>query len=48
MTYITPRALSVNEGGSYFNFHISWAGRVHRGFYVYLFGWRVYKFWNAK
>ena len=44
VTYLTTRALSVNEGGRWANIHLSWAGRA-KGFYVYLFGYRMYRFW---
>jgi hypothetical protein len=43
-TYFNRNALSFNEGGGWFNFHIRWS----RGFffYFYLFGIRVY--WGSK
>ena len=41
-SYISREALSLNEGGRFFNIHIRWIGAV--GFYVYLLGKRFYKF----
>jgi hypothetical protein len=47
ISYITKRAISFNEGGHPFNFHINWGGTV-RGFYVYLYGKRLYWFSKVK
>ncbi len=39
-TYINKRAMSFNEGGRWFNFHIRWKGRFF--VYIYILGFRAY------
>ena len=45
--WIEKYGIGLNEGGTPINLTILWGGR-QRGFYLYFFGRRFYRFWRVK